>query len=848
MPYELLCYLCLDIGRGLAAVHATGIVHGDLKLENVLIFSENRPTRTRWTAKLCDFGSAVPVSAHSQASNSYLGSDTWLPPEWYERSLVGKPLPQSLIPCDIFAYGLVVWATFIGIHFSPLYNIQKTQGHGADIVRYMGQQRFYARAKDSVTAYISRTRSDAHQLLAAITEQTLSHFGGHVKRRILEQRQAARSVGFGFVTNGDTREEVDNKIRRILFVLRECLNDAPERRNSQPWRYLDRKLFPLIPHVDNPQQYSPDYSGYGTLRDESLASEQRLDSLPQTLPMDPFGVRDTLKKLSTQGQQWLRIPVIPEIRNLKQFLSVFVRPIVRGLQPRNPRDIIYKKLMKTAASCIPEFQNLGPLDYLEHEDGAEHYNIKMLMETIGLNVDVLLENTAEPFGIGMLHHNTYAWARLRRHIKLCCWQQRDQSLTSGYPSLENYREHEPRALAWLCSGEIGQHELQHVKEDPGPLLPIWEFLFAPHSSDSQRTDLLLLLFENGCDIHRIIHDQHITKTVFLWYLDYLEIPEKALEVAVHFHRVAGEHSVSPIKRYFLTGRLFDLTSDEDSAALTGLTFTTVLHDAVRASNYLLVEYLVKTRFNVSARDSRDRVALDIAMETANPTASANSIKALLQQNIQSRTNQKSSIPGPPLGWVQHPFKASQSINVWQETSTEGDFDAITFIAPHTGLYESDRLLLGRIQGEKQIYRLDPFRFLKAPYDLSSARSAATAPSYGEEWYIEDAQAIEEPLPLNPFHDARAWIRYPAKGLRYVSSFQGVSTLAFVLFASFSLLARWMRWQISELIFAGLAVSLFSFGSSATGIRIGISLRELNEISWPGRGYLNVLWSNVPELL
>lgn len=418
-------------------------------------------------------------------------------------------MPQSLVPCDIFVYGLVVWATFIGIHFSPLYNIQKAQGHGADIVRHMGQQRFYARAKDSVTAYISRTRSDTHQLLAAFTEQTFGHFGGHVKRRILEQRQAARSLGFGFVTSGDTREDLDNKIRRVLFVLRACLNDAPERRDSQPWRYLDRKRFPFVPRVDNPQQYLPDYSGYRTLRDENPASEQRLNKLLKSVLMDHFRVRDTLKKLSTQGHQWLRIPVIPEIRNLEQFLSVFVRPIVRVLQPRNPRDTIYKKLMKTAAGCIPEFQKLGPLDYLEHEDGGEHYNIAMLIETIGLNVDMLLDNTAGPSDIDMLHHDTYAWARLRRHIKLCCWQQCDQSLASRYPSLNNYKEYETRALAWLCSGEIGQHELQQMKENP--LSQIWDFLFASYSSDSQTTNLLLLLLENGCDIHRLIPRWHMTK-------------------------------------------------------------------------------------------------------------------------------------------------------------------------------------------------------------------------------------------------------------------------------------------------------------------------------------------------
>ena len=44
LSYETLCHLSLDIGHGLSAVHSSGIVHGDLKLENILIFSESQAT------------------------------------------------------------------------------------------------------------------------------------------------------------------------------------------------------------------------------------------------------------------------------------------------------------------------------------------------------------------------------------------------------------------------------------------------------------------------------------------------------------------------------------------------------------------------------------------------------------------------------------------------------------------------------------------------------------------------------------------------------------------------------------------------------------------------------------
>ncbi|KAL8800157.1 MAG: hypothetical protein Q9182_005358 [Xanthomendoza sp. 2 TL-2023] len=142
-----------------------------------------------WVAKLCDFGSAVPSQTGSQ-NNRYLGSDTWLPPECYENIRVGKAMPVSLIPCDIFVYGLVVWATFIGTPFSPIHHIQHIEGHGDDIVRNIGRQQFYARAVQSVTAKYSMARSNIHRLLAELTGETFSHFSGSAERAVRERRQS----------------------------------------------------------------------------------------------------------------------------------------------------------------------------------------------------------------------------------------------------------------------------------------------------------------------------------------------------------------------------------------------------------------------------------------------------------------------------------------------------------------------------------------------------------------------------------------------------------------------------------------------------------------------------------
>ncbi|KAL8937565.1 MAG: hypothetical protein Q9216_004362 [Gyalolechia sp. 2 TL-2023] len=834
--YDLLCDLCLDIGRGLNAVHSTGIVHGDLKLENILIFPQNQSTTKKWTAKLCDFGSAVPALADQEKSISYLGSDTWLPPEWYERSLMGKPMPHSLIPCDIFVYGLVVWATFVGIHFSPLYNIQRGQG-GADILRHMGQQRFYARAKDSLTAYFSPIHSNTHQVLAAFTEEVFSHFGGRIEQQTVERRQQARRSGVGPVNSDDTPETVRNKVRRILLVLRESLDDAPQRRNRQPWMFFNRRRFSFLPPVDSPQQFKPDYSGEYDARGTVIIRKAQSNDMPGITPTPGLriGVQESIEALSTRCIQWLIST------------STWVRSPMQALQLRSNRYKIYQSALGRADRRIPGFRNLAPLEYLEHAPGERHYDIGALLTPLETRYERRREGPSNTllFGdtlrfvetLSNLGDITYTSARLRSHFRLCCWEEYyngsvhlakitiERLITAGF-------EVDVNAFAWMCRGEIGQYEVQRLKDSEELLQQMWTHVTNQEFGASGRTETFILLLELGFDIHKAFKNKGACEaTPFLRYLEGLDVPEKALDIAVHFQRIATDETTSLGTRYFLMGRISDLRSDNDLKELLNSRSTTVLHDAVRAANYPLVEFLLRTRFDVSAIDSEGQLALDVAMKVKSASAEMNSIKALLQQTVRGKKAANALGSAPPLGWEELPI-STLPFKTWQETSIDGNFDAVSFIAPKTGLYASDRLTLGRIQGEDQVYRLDPFRFLKAPDDVGPERRPVLETHFDDEWYKEDIQLFERPLPFNPMLDERAWIRYPVRGLRYVWSLQHVWGKLFLLSALLSLLARLVALRFPEFLFAGLAVSLFSFSWPAPESRLG--------------EYINALVSNAPE--
>ena len=99
--------LCIDVAHGLEILHACDIVHGDVKLENILTFEEEDESQKQHNAydlrcKLTDFG----VSRISAEQVVIGGSRPWQAPECYQESYFAIEAAKRT---DVYSFGMLVW-------------------------------------------------------------------------------------------------------------------------------------------------------------------------------------------------------------------------------------------------------------------------------------------------------------------------------------------------------------------------------------------------------------------------------------------------------------------------------------------------------------------------------------------------------------------------------------------------------------------------------------------------------------------------------------------------------------------------------------------------------------------
>lgn len=88
------------VTRGLAAIHAAGLVHRDLKLDNVIVTDAGQ-------AKITDFGLALAREARDGYEGCIVGTPAYISPEQW----LGRPVDAR---ADLYALGVLLYACATG--------------------------------------------------------------------------------------------------------------------------------------------------------------------------------------------------------------------------------------------------------------------------------------------------------------------------------------------------------------------------------------------------------------------------------------------------------------------------------------------------------------------------------------------------------------------------------------------------------------------------------------------------------------------------------------------------------------------------------------------------------------
>ena len=94
VPLDLVLKLALDIAHGMQYLHSQGILHRDLKSENLLLGED-------MSVKVADFGISC-LESHCGNAKGFTGTYRWMAPEMIKEKRHTKKV-------DVYSFGIVLW-------------------------------------------------------------------------------------------------------------------------------------------------------------------------------------------------------------------------------------------------------------------------------------------------------------------------------------------------------------------------------------------------------------------------------------------------------------------------------------------------------------------------------------------------------------------------------------------------------------------------------------------------------------------------------------------------------------------------------------------------------------------
>lgn len=99
--------ICADMVAGLIALHNADVLHGDMKPDNVLLFTTPEPDRPI-IAKLSDFGSVISIASSTVSNARYYGTTAYNAPE-VSMQTHNAPLDyRGFLRCEAYSLGLSI--------------------------------------------------------------------------------------------------------------------------------------------------------------------------------------------------------------------------------------------------------------------------------------------------------------------------------------------------------------------------------------------------------------------------------------------------------------------------------------------------------------------------------------------------------------------------------------------------------------------------------------------------------------------------------------------------------------------------------------------------------------------
>lgn len=196
LPFRIKQKLFYDVGRGLSILHACGIVHGDLKHENVLVFRNpyEYPPNQPYTAKLTDFGGAVIENSASASFLLPMGTIPFTAPE-LKLPLTSEGVKRT----DVYSFGMLIWRGFtdcidilrsLGINLeNGRTTLTTEEQERLDKLKSSPQDDVFMKAIESTYHYM-QSKSMSQEVLKLVVSAMSFTLRVDPDRRALDQTQA----------------------------------------------------------------------------------------------------------------------------------------------------------------------------------------------------------------------------------------------------------------------------------------------------------------------------------------------------------------------------------------------------------------------------------------------------------------------------------------------------------------------------------------------------------------------------------------------------------------------------------------------------------------------------------